>query len=59
MTQLQPQASHYVNGAYRDDPGGQEIPVIYPATGEVVARLHAATPAIVDAALDAARASQK
>ena len=59
MTQLQPQASHYVNGAYRDDPGGQEIPVIYPATGEVVARLHAATPAIVDAALDAARAAQK
>ncbi|URK88287.1 hypothetical protein LP421_13325 [Rhizobium sp. RCAM05350] len=29
---------------------------IYPATGEVIARLHAATPAIVDKAIAAAKA---
>ncbi|WP_373356178.1 betaine-aldehyde dehydrogenase [Pseudoroseicyclus sp. CXY001] len=55
----QPQASHYIGGAYVEDSSGTEIPVIYPATGERIATLHAATPAIVDQALAAAEAAQK
>ncbi len=54
----QPTASHFINGAYVEDAAGEEIPVIYPATGEVIATLHAATPAIVDQALAAAKAAQ-
>ncbi|MCF4098401.1 betaine-aldehyde dehydrogenase [Maritalea mediterranea] len=55
----QPQASHFVNGQYVDDADGDKIEVIYPHTGEVIATLHAATPAIIDAALDSANAAQK
>ncbi|MCO6383378.1 betaine-aldehyde dehydrogenase [Oceanicola sp. 502str15] len=55
----QPEASHYVNGAYLEDAAGEVIEVIYPATGEVIARVHAATPAVVDAALEAATKAQK
>lgn len=55
----QPQASHYINGEYVEDTAGAEIPVIYPATGEVIATLHAATPAIVELALNAAKDAQK
>ncbi len=54
----QPTASHFINGAYVEDTAGEEIPVIYPATGEVIATLHAATPAIVDQALAVAKAAQ-
>jgi betaine-aldehyde dehydrogenase len=54
----QPKASHYINGAYVDDPQGAPLNVIYPATGEVIARLHAATPNIVELAVEAARAAQ-
>ena len=55
----QPKASHYINGAYVEDTEGEPIDVVYPATGEVIARVHAATPAIVDRALAAAEAAQK
>ena len=34
------------------------IEVIYPATGETIARIHAATPNIVELAVEAARAAQ-
>ena len=34
------------------------MPVIYPATGETIAMLHAATPNIVELAIEAARAAQ-
>ncbi|QBX99344.1 betaine-aldehyde dehydrogenase [Rhodophyticola sp. CCM32] len=54
-----PQASHFINGIYVEDKSGDPIPVIYPATGEVLATLHAATPAIVDQALESAKAAQK
>ncbi len=54
----QPQASHFIGGAYVEDNGGTAIDVIYPATGEVIARVHSATPAIIDQALDAAKAAQ-
>lgn len=54
----QPQASHYINGRFVDDEQGAPLEVIYPATGEVIARLHAATPNIVELAIAAARAAQ-
>jgi len=54
----QPTASHYINGRYVDDEQGMALPVIYPATGEVIATLHSATPNIVELAIEAARAAQ-
>lgn len=54
-----PQASHFINGQYVDDTDGEPFDVIYPHTGEVIATLHIATAAIVDAALDSAKAAQK
>lgn len=54
----QPTASHFINGRYVDDEAGTEMPVIYPATGERIALLHAATPALVEEALAAAKAAQ-
>ncbi len=54
----QPKASHYINGRYVEDEGGRELPVIYPATGETIATLHAATPNVVELAIEAARAAQ-
>jgi betaine-aldehyde dehydrogenase len=55
MTDPQPQGSHFVGGSYRDDPEGAALPVIHPATGDTVATLNTASPATVDAALEAAR----
>jgi betaine-aldehyde dehydrogenase len=55
----QPKASHFVNGAYLEDIAGDVIEVIYPATGEVIARLHAATPEVIEAALVSSAAAQK
>ncbi len=54
----QPPASHFINGAYVEDTSGTLIDVIYPATGEVIAQVHAATPAVVDQALASAKAAQ-
>ncbi|TWG65310.1 betaine-aldehyde dehydrogenase [Aminobacter sp. J44] len=54
----QPKASHYINGRFVEDDQGQPMDVIYPATGEVIARLHAATPAIIEQAIEAAREAQ-
>ncbi len=60
MTELraQPVASHFIGGEYVEDAAGAVIDCIYPATGEVVAQVHAATPAIVERALAAAEAAQ-
>jgi betaine-aldehyde dehydrogenase len=55
---VQPAASHFVNGQPMEDAAGTPMPVIYPATGEEVARLHAATPQVVEAALAAAAEAQ-
>jgi betaine-aldehyde dehydrogenase len=55
----QPTASHFINGAYVEDTSGTEIPVIFPATGETIATVYSATPAIIDQALEAARSAQK
>ena len=56
--ETQPTASHFINGAYVEDTAGAEIAVIYPATGKRIATVHAATPAIVEQAIAAARAAQ-
>lgn len=55
----QPEASHFIDGAYVEDTAGAEIPVIFAADGVEIARLHAGTPAIVDRALAVAQAAQK
>ena len=54
----QPKASHFIDGEYVEDTGGTVIESIYPATGEVIARLHAATPSIVERAIAAAKRAQ-
>ena len=59
MKSVQPKGSHFIDGAYVDDTAGREIPCVYAATGETVATLHAATPAIVEAALASAERAQK
>lgn len=55
----QPAASHFIGGEYVEDTAGTPIDVIYPATGEVIATVHAATPAIVERAITTAQAAQK
>lgn len=59
MTNLQPQASHFIDGQYVEDSAGRIIECIYPATGEVIAQVHSATPAIIHQALDSALRAQK
>ncbi|UUP18864.1 betaine-aldehyde dehydrogenase [Nitratireductor thuwali] len=54
----QPTASHYINGAYVEDTQGPALDVLYPATAETIARLHLATPNIVELAVEAARSAQ-
>ena len=54
----QPQASHFINGAYVEDTAGAEINVIFPATGEVIAKLHSATPDIIEQAITSSLAAQ-
>ncbi|MFK7879786.1 betaine-aldehyde dehydrogenase [Roseobacter sp.] len=59
MTHLtQPTASHFINGAYVEDMAGAAIDVIYPATGAVIAKVHSATPTIIEHALISARNAQ-
>ncbi len=54
----QPTASHYINGRYVEDTSGTPMKVIYPASGEQIATVYEATPAVVDQALAAAKAAQ-
>ncbi|MFN7002284.1 MAG: betaine-aldehyde dehydrogenase [Roseinatronobacter sp.] len=54
----QPKASHFIAGEWVEDTNGDPIESVFPATGEVIAQLHAATPAVIDCALEAARAAQ-
>ncbi|MES0003333.1 betaine-aldehyde dehydrogenase [Mesorhizobium sp. M0051] len=56
---FQPKASHFIDGEYVESTAGEPIEVIYPATGETIARLNAATPAIVEKALQSAKSAQK
>jgi betaine-aldehyde dehydrogenase len=59
MSPAQPPASHFVDGTYVEDTAGARFDCIYPATGEVIALLHAATPAIIDRALASAKQAQQ
>ena len=52
---VQPKASHFINGEYVEDASGEVIDVIYPATGAVIAKVHTATPDIVERALESAK----
>lgn len=55
---IQPTASHFIDGAYVEDTSGTPIPVICPVSEEEIARVYAATPAIIDQALAAAKRAQ-
>ncbi len=54
----QPQASHFVDGEYVEDPAGARIECIYSATGERIALLHSATPDIIARAVESAARAQ-
>ena len=56
--EAQPTASHFVDGDWLEDTAGAVIESRYPATGAVIARVHAATPAVLDRALEAAGRAQ-
>jgi betaine-aldehyde dehydrogenase len=55
----QPPASHYIDGTFVEDAAGEPIPVIYPATGERIATVHAATPEVIERALASAARAQR
>lgn len=55
----QPQASHFIDGAYLEDPNGAAFDVVYPATGETIAIIHAATPKVIEAAVTSSRRAQR
>lgn len=59
MMRAQPQASHFINGRYVEDISGAVIENIYPVTGEVIAHVHAATPAIIERAVASGQGAQK
>ncbi len=55
-----PEASHFIDGGFVEDAAGTRFESFCPATGEVIARLHEATPALVARAVEsAARAQQE
>lgn len=54
----QPKASHFIDGNYVDDPAGQMFDCLYPASGEVIARLHVATPDLIEQAVASAARAQ-
>ena len=54
----QPKASHFIDGEYVDDAAGAVINSVYPATGEVIAQLNSATPAIIEQAIESAARAQ-
>lgn len=56
---VQPIASHFIDGRYVEDTNGKIIECVFPATGEIVAKLHSATPEIVELAIVSAQAAQK
>jgi betaine-aldehyde dehydrogenase len=55
---IQPKASHFINGQYVEDENGSPIDVVYPATGEIIARVYEATDSIIDDAITSAKSAQ-
>lgn len=56
MMNTRPTASHFVHGAPLEDKAGAAMPVLYPATGEEIALVHAATDAVIAKAVESAEA---
>ena len=52
----QPAASHWIGNRAVEDGAGAPLEVRYPATGETIAALHEATPAVLERAVEAATA---
>ena len=59
MSSTQPTASHFIGGRYVEDKSGSLFDVIYPASGAVIAQIHAGTDQIIEQALGAAQAAQQ
>lgn len=59
MSSTQPTASHFIGGRYVEDKSGSRFDVIYPASGAVIAQIHAGTDQIIEQALGAAQAAQQ
>ena len=59
MSSTQPTASHFISGRYVEDKSGSRFDVIYPASGAVIAQIHAGTDQIIEQALGAAQAAQQ
>jgi len=56
---VQPKASHFIDGAYVEDESGETIENRFAATGEVIAKVRNATPAIIEAAVASADDAQR
>ena len=54
----QPAASHFIDGGYFEDDRGTPFDSVFAATGETIAKLHAATPGVVDRAMISAARAQ-
>lgn len=52
----QPQASHFIDGAFVEDETGKRFESLHPADGRAIAMLHEATPALIARAVAAAQA---
>ena len=59
MSSTQPTASHFIGGRYVEDKSGSRFDVIYPASGAVIAQIHAGTDQIIEQALGSAQAAQQ
>jgi len=57
--QIQPVASHFINGEYVEDTNGTPIDIVYPATGEIIGRVYGATEAVIEQAITSAKHAQK
>ncbi len=57
--QIQPVASHFINGEYVEDTRGTPIDIVYPATGEIIGRVYGATKAVIEQAITSAKYAQK
>jgi betaine-aldehyde dehydrogenase len=57
--QIQPVASHFINGEYVEDTSGTPIDIVYPATGEIIGRVYGATEAVIEKAITSAKRAQK
>ena len=58
MMRAQPKGSHFIGGAFVEDATAETFVSTYPATGEVIATLTAASDSMVDRAVQAAEAAQ-